>query len=221
VHFNEDANTHWLGAHYGKEGKSEEETREEGEAEDEALIRRLEVFGALSKTSSTDPVSSRERSLRDRGRRDRVGSRIEGVGETEIRTSRICRSSDRPWEQRAEKFAPRHRRRFRRLGSHLGPLADALSIFKSRASCRPGARRPPAGPGSADAISVEGHPRRRTNAARRSAFPAGRQRGSLQRTDLTPAPIIAPFDRRACGKLERGGGAKLAQISVRDDRGMR
>ena len=59
--------TLWQGAHYGKEGKSEEETREEGEAEDEALIRRLEVFGAVSLTSSTDPISSHGRSRRGRG----------------------------------------------------------------------------------------------------------------------------------------------------------
>jgi hypothetical protein len=59
VHFNEVATTHWLGGQHGEEGKGEEETREEGEAEDEALIRRLGVFDTLSKTSSTDPALSK------------------------------------------------------------------------------------------------------------------------------------------------------------------
>jgi hypothetical protein len=59
VHFIEVATTHWLGGQHGEEGKGEEETREEGEAEDEALIRRLEVFDTLSRTSSTDPASSK------------------------------------------------------------------------------------------------------------------------------------------------------------------
>ena len=58
MHFIEDATTHWLGGQHGEESKGEEETREEGEAEDEALNRRLEVFDAVSKASPTDPASS-------------------------------------------------------------------------------------------------------------------------------------------------------------------
>jgi hypothetical protein len=50
----------------GEESEEGEETREEGEAESEALRRRLGVFGAVSKTSSTDPASSTNRSRRDR-----------------------------------------------------------------------------------------------------------------------------------------------------------
>jgi hypothetical protein len=42
VHFIEVATTHWLGGQHGEEGKGEEEDREEGEAEDQALRRRLE-----------------------------------------------------------------------------------------------------------------------------------------------------------------------------------
>jgi hypothetical protein len=52
------ANLDWQGAHNGEEGKGEEETREEGEAEGEALRRRREVSDAVSKTSSTDLASS-------------------------------------------------------------------------------------------------------------------------------------------------------------------
>ncbi len=44
------------GGQHGEESKGEEEDREEGEAESEALNRRLEVSGALSEASSTDPA---------------------------------------------------------------------------------------------------------------------------------------------------------------------
>ena len=56
-----------IGGHSnGEESEEGEETREEGEAEGEALRRRLGVFGAVSKASSTDPASSSERSRCDR-----------------------------------------------------------------------------------------------------------------------------------------------------------
>jgi hypothetical protein len=56
VHFIEVATTHWLGGQHGEEGKGEEETREEGKAEGEALRRRREVFDLSSRASSTDPL---------------------------------------------------------------------------------------------------------------------------------------------------------------------
>jgi len=76
VHFIEVATTHWLGGQHGEEGKGEEESREEGEAESEALTGRLQVFGTSPKTQRLTrlitPAFANEREMTRAGR---VGNR--------------------------------------------------------------------------------------------------------------------------------------------------
>lgn len=139
VHFIEVATTHWLGGQHGEEGKRQEEDREEGEAESEALERRLGVFDAVSKASSIDPAASSGRDAIARDAR-RIGSKTEGVGEPEVRTSRSDRLSGRAGTGGWRNPAPRHRRMIRRWvrTSDISPTPSAfLSIIRMRTrSCR-------------------------------------------------------------------------------------